>query len=81
MATRGRPKGEETRMLHVRVPLRLLDQLDTLQFITKRTASDVLRECLETYLKQHVNLLEEAARTRDELQRAYSQTDEDQGSR
>jgi predicted DNA-binding protein len=80
MATRGRPKGEETRMLHVRVPVRLLDQLDTLQFITKRTTSDVLRECLETYLKQHGNLLEEAARTRDELQRAYSQTDGDQGS-
>lgn len=77
MATRGRPKGEETRMLHVRVPVRLLDQLDTLQFVTKRTASDVLRECLETYVKQHGDVLSEATRTRDELQRTFARSDKD----
>lgn len=77
MATRGRPKGEETRMLHVRVPVRLLDQLDTLQFVTRRTASEVLRECLEAYVKQHESLLEEATRTRDELQRTFARSDQD----
>ncbi|MCP3711053.1 hypothetical protein M3I54_29440 [Paraburkholderia sp. CNPSo 3274] len=59
-------------MLHVRVPVRLLDQLETLQFVTKRTTSDVIRQSLETYVQLHGNLLTEVAKARGEFQRTYT---------
>ncbi len=69
---RGRPKGEDTRVMHVRVPVRLLDQLETLQFVTKRSTSDLVRNFLETYVLQHGDLLAAVARARGELARTYT---------
>lgn len=74
---RGRPKGEDTRVMHVRVPVRLLDQLETLQFVTKRPTSDLVRNYLETYVLQHEDLLTAVARARGELERTYTAADID----
>lgn len=72
---RGRPKGEETKMLHVRIPVRLMDQLETLQFVTKKSTSDVVRLSLENYVDTHGDLLTAVARARGELERKYTQAE------
>lgn len=72
---RGRPKGEETKMLHVRIPVRLMDQLETLQFVTKKTTSDVVRQSLENYVDIHGDLLTAVARARGELERKYTKAE------
>lgn len=74
---RGRPKGEETKMLHVRIPVRLMDQLETLQFVTKKSTSDVVRRSLENYVDIHGELLTAVARARGELERTYTQKEID----
>lgn len=72
MATRGRPKGAETRVLHVRVPVTLHEQLDNLQFATKKTTSDVVRELLERYVSTHSALLDEIAKVRSDVASRWS---------
>lgn len=66
MATRGRPKGVETRMLHVRIPVPLHEQLEVLQFVTKKTTSDAVRELLDRYVLAHSDVLDAVAKTRAE---------------
>ncbi|SAK97883.1 hypothetical protein AWB79_07532 [Caballeronia hypogeia] len=74
---RGRPKGEDTQVLHVRIPVRLMEQLETLQFVTKKTTSDVVRRSLENYVDLHGDLITAVARARGELQRTYTQAEID----
>ncbi|NHB09644.1 hypothetical protein GWK53_24485 [Burkholderia cepacia] len=72
MATRGRPKGVETRVLHVRIPVTLHEQLDNLQFATQKTTSDVVRELLDRYVLAHSALLDEIAKARADATRRWS---------
>lgn len=72
MATRGRPKGVETRVLHVRIPVTLHEQLDNLQFATKKTTSDVVRELLDRYVLAHSALLDGIAKARADAARQWS---------
>ncbi|NRO98645.1 hypothetical protein GWC77_22230 [Paraburkholderia sp. NMBU_R16] len=75
MATRGRPKGGDTRMMHVRVPVTLLDQLEVLQFVTKKNTSEVVRELLERYVLSHSALLDAVAKTRNEANRLLTKAE------
>ncbi|AOY98771.1 hypothetical protein BKK81_05360 [Cupriavidus sp. USMAHM13] len=51
-------------MLHVRVPVRMLDQLETLQFVTKRKTSDVVRASLDMYIQANGEVLIAVAKAR-----------------
>jgi hypothetical protein len=77
MATRGRPKGVETKMLHVRIPVTLHEQLDVLQFVTKKTTSEVLRDLLDRYVLAHGELLTAVAKTRDDANRVWTKAEID----
>jgi predicted DNA-binding protein len=77
MATRGRPKGVDTQMIHVRIPVTLHKQLDVLQAVTKKTTSDVVRELLDRYVLTHGELLAAVEKTLGEAKRVYTQAEID----
>lgn len=81
MAMRGRPKGVDTQMIHVRIPVTLHQQLDVLQAVTKKTTSDVVRELLDRYVLTHGELLAAVAKTLGEAQRVYTQAEIDEQER
>ncbi|KVX18522.1 hypothetical protein WL03_12000 [Burkholderia ubonensis] len=75
MATRGRPKGVETKVMHVRIPVTLHEQLEVLQFVTKKSTSEVVRELLDRYVLSHGDLLNAVAKTRSEANRVWSKAE------
>jgi predicted DNA-binding protein len=69
---RGRPKGVETRVLHVRVPVQMHDQLEIIAFATRRTTSEAIRNMLDRYIQQHGDLIETVSKAREEGQHRLS---------
>ncbi|WP_161788706.1 hypothetical protein [Burkholderia sp. ABCPW 111] len=61
--------------MHVRIPVTLHEQLENLQFATKRTTSDVVRELLDRYVLAHSALLDEIAKARADASRRWSATE------
>lgn len=77
MATRGRPKGVETKMVHIRVPVTLHRDLEILQVVTQKSTSDVVRGLLERYVIGHEELLAPLAEHTAIARRIYTQSEID----
>jgi hypothetical protein len=55
----------------------LHEQLDVLQFVTKQTTSDVVRDLLDRYVLSHSDLLTAVAKTREDANRVWTQAEID----
>jgi hypothetical protein len=75
MTVRGRPKGVETRVLHVRVPTTLHRDLEILQVITGKTTSDVVRALLDSYVLSNSTVLKSVSESVGKAQRVWTQAE------
>jgi len=71
----GRPRGEETKTLHVRISAKLHEQLEIISFATRRSTADIIRASLDRYVQQHGDLVSAVALARDGAAPGLSQAD------